>query len=160
MIARLQKVGGSQERMVHIKAITLFNPWATLMAMGLKKIETRSWATHYRGPLAIHAGLNRKFVGGKFLTGLCQRNLCLLHQRLVFGAIVAIVLLTDCVRITYPLSEPDREYNPYRICARNEIELGDYRVGRYMWITQFQKRIEPPILARGAMGLWDWNEKQ
>ena len=38
-----------------MKALTLTQPWATLVAISAKKIETRSWCTHYRGPLAIHA---------------------------------------------------------------------------------------------------------
>jgi hypothetical protein len=39
-----------------VKALTLHQPWATAIAEGIKTIETRSWATDYRGPLAIHAG--------------------------------------------------------------------------------------------------------
>ena len=38
-----------------MKAITLTQPWATLVSLGLKRFETRSWQTSYRGPLAIHA---------------------------------------------------------------------------------------------------------
>ena len=38
-----------------MKAITLWQPWASLIACGAKKYETRSWATRYRGPIAIHA---------------------------------------------------------------------------------------------------------
>src|SRR5574343_1234835 len=38
-----------------MKAITLHQPWATLVAIGAKRIETRSWSTNYRGPIAIHA---------------------------------------------------------------------------------------------------------
>lgn len=38
-----------------MKALTLHQPWASLIAVGAKKIETRSWSTSYRGPLAIHA---------------------------------------------------------------------------------------------------------
>jgi len=38
-----------------MKAITLWQPWASLVALGVKTIETRSWATSYRGPIAIHA---------------------------------------------------------------------------------------------------------
>ncbi|MEA4895901.1 MAG: ASCH domain-containing protein [Oscillospiraceae bacterium] len=37
-----------------VKALTLHQPWASLLALGLKH-ETRSWATSYRGPIAIHA---------------------------------------------------------------------------------------------------------
>lgn len=39
-----------------MKAITLWQPWASLLACGAKKYETRSWSTKYRGPIAIHAG--------------------------------------------------------------------------------------------------------
>ena len=38
-----------------MKAITLWQPWASLLACGAKQYETRSWATNYRGPIAIHA---------------------------------------------------------------------------------------------------------
>lgn len=38
-----------------MKALTLWQPWASLIALGIKRIETRSWSTNYRGPLAIHA---------------------------------------------------------------------------------------------------------
>jgi hypothetical protein len=47
-----------------MKAITLYQPWATLVAMGKKRIETRSWSTNYRGSLAIHAGQNMKYITG------------------------------------------------------------------------------------------------
>lgn len=39
-----------------MKALTLYQPWASLIALGVKTVETRPWATKYRGPLAIHAG--------------------------------------------------------------------------------------------------------
>lgn len=38
-----------------MKALTLRQPWASLVALGVKTIETRGWSTSYRGPLAIHA---------------------------------------------------------------------------------------------------------
>ncbi len=40
-----------------MKVLTLHQPWASLVALGVKTIETRSWSTAYRGPLAIHAGV-------------------------------------------------------------------------------------------------------
>lgn len=39
-----------------MKALTVRQPWASLVALGVKTVETRSWQTKYRGPLAIHAG--------------------------------------------------------------------------------------------------------
>ncbi len=43
-----------------MRALTLHQPWASLIALGVKTIETRSWSTSYRGPLAIHAGKSVK----------------------------------------------------------------------------------------------------
>lgn len=43
-----------------MKALTLHEPYASLIAAGIKTIETRGWSTKYRGPLAIHAAA-RKF---------------------------------------------------------------------------------------------------
>lgn len=42
-----------------VKALTLWQPWASLVALGVKTIETRSWSTKYRGPLAIHAAVRK-----------------------------------------------------------------------------------------------------
>lgn len=41
--------------MTDLRAITLHQPWATLVALGVKTIETRSWPTKYRGRILIHA---------------------------------------------------------------------------------------------------------
>lgn len=58
----LQEVPGVAFNSVHfddvqvstqLKALTLWQPWATLIAIGAKRIETRGWATSYRGPLVI-----------------------------------------------------------------------------------------------------------
>lgn len=45
-----------------MKALTLWQPWASLVALGAKRIETRSWSTTYRGPLAIHAAARKPEV--------------------------------------------------------------------------------------------------
>ncbi len=49
-----------------MKAITLWQPWASLLACGAKIYETRSWATNYRGPIAIHAAAKHPYhcIGG------------------------------------------------------------------------------------------------
>lgn len=48
-----------------MKAISLWQPWATFIAIGEKWLETRSWSTSYRGPLLIHAA-KRLPEGGAF----------------------------------------------------------------------------------------------
>ncbi|HVT78326.1 MAG TPA: ASCH domain-containing protein [Acidimicrobiales bacterium] len=45
-----------------MKALTLHEPWATDVAEGRKRIETRGWSTRYRGPLAIHAARTLRSV--------------------------------------------------------------------------------------------------
>lgn len=37
-----------------LHTLTFRDPWGTLVALGAKRIETRSWSTPHRGPLAIH----------------------------------------------------------------------------------------------------------
>lgn len=38
-----------------MKALTIKNPWAMLIALGVKDIENRTWKTNYRGRIYIHA---------------------------------------------------------------------------------------------------------
>ncbi len=51
------KVGklGEDQRATGVRCISLTQPWASLIAIGVKSTETRSWRTWYRGPLLIHA---------------------------------------------------------------------------------------------------------
>lgn len=46
-----------------MKALSIQQPWAELIVRGIKDIENRTWATSYRGPLAIHAGLKPRQIG-------------------------------------------------------------------------------------------------
>ncbi len=41
---------------VALRVLSVRQPWAYLIAAGIKGIENRSWSTHYRGPVLIHAG--------------------------------------------------------------------------------------------------------
>ncbi|KQO04623.1 hypothetical protein ASF12_13925 [Paenibacillus sp. Leaf72] len=47
-----------------MKAITIIQPWATLIAIGAKQYETRGWSTKHRGALAIHAGSQKSILVG------------------------------------------------------------------------------------------------
>jgi hypothetical protein len=44
------------------KAISLKQPWASLVATGKKTIETRTWPTKYRGDLVICSSQNPKIA--------------------------------------------------------------------------------------------------
>lgn len=150
-----------------MRALTLTQPWATLIAVGAKRIETRSWSTFYRGPLAIHAAKGLGPVGGK--RGLVEQcNVPAVqwalqtyppppyysnHGRSPFplGAIVATAFLVD-VRCT---SMKLRAEVLAQTKTPNEIEFGDYSSGRYAWFLENVKALLEPIPCKGALSLWE-----
>lgn len=129
-------------------ALTLWQPWATLMALDEKRIETRSWGTNYRGVLAIHAAKSMPAEARNLaLCGTFARALARWEGPLPLGAVVTVVNLVDCFQITNRsfIAEPERSF-------------GYYAAGRWAWVTQPLRRLARPIPARGAQGLWQWKE--
>ena len=142
-----------------MKAITIWQPWADLLVSGHKKYETRSWATSYRGPIAIHAVKRpvRRTIdaltadrGAGWLT---LNYLDTLYMRpgsldgLSTGAIVGTAILTYCNLIdgAFVAKLTDQERS-----------LGDFTPGRYAWEFREMVPVNPPILAKGMQGLWEW----
>lgn len=152
-----------------MKALTLTQPWATLIATGAKRIETRGWGTNYRGLIAIHAAKGLAPVHGK--SGL--RELCATEpfatalgdtdpDDLPLGAIVTVVRLCDCV--------PADPKKSAAVSARfrvsdDEQHFGFYGDDRWAWLLNphpqsqlengFYGPFADPIPARGALGLWN-----
>lgn len=150
-----------------MKALTLTQPWATLVAIGAKRIETRSWSTSYRGPLAIHAAAGLGPVGGKTgLLGLCRsepfRSALLAAgilgtPALPLGAIVAVAELVDCLPTRGQRLETGGgpKYADWvHDLSSTERAFGDYTPGRYGWTLANIRALETPIPARGALSLW------
>jgi hypothetical protein len=137
-----------------MKAITLTQPWATLVAIGAKRIETRSWRTFYRGPLAIHAAKRLaelpSWQSCQFRSVLEDHGICGFHE-LPLGVIVATCTLIDCVRITLN-NVPDEQTEP-------EFYFGDYTIGRWAWHLSEVKALDKLIPAKGALGLWEWTNR-
>lgn len=153
-----------------MKGLTLTQPWATLIACGAKRIETRSWGTGYRGPLAIHAAKGLGPVGGK--SGLGEQCAIRPFEQVLsqwfedfgatksaeragrvmpLGAIVATANLVDVRRIDMRLraSVLAQTITPF------EIEFGDYSSGRFAWYLENVKHLYQPIECKGALSLWD-----
>lgn len=106
--------------MTGIKALSLWQPWASLVRPDVKTIETRSWSTSYRGWLIIHAA--KRWHRGAWPEGLLAAvdELCGIASypdALPLGAIVATARLVDCVPMVQFLSrgpgdEPDPAWTP------------------------------------------------
>jgi activating signal cointegrator 1 len=142
-----------------VKALTLTQPWATLVAAGFKSIETRSWGTPYRGPLLIHAA---KTIP-EYARELCdvepfEETLLELGYRswrdLPYGVILARCTLVDVLRI----DEGGRNVVDQLsgcISAELEWQFGNFAPGRYMWILDNVQPFKTLIPCRGALGLWE-----
>lgn len=137
-----------------MKAISLWQPWATLIALGHKRIETRSWGTSYRGLIAIHAAKRKMTWDEIELLEDLNFNLGLEipitedETQWPRGAIVAVAHLSDC----YQMTTDDIEEQTVL-----EEHVGGWAPGRYAWVLRGVAPINPPVPARGAQGLWEWN---
>jgi hypothetical protein len=132
-----------------MKAISLWEPWATAIAIGAKTIETRHWPTRYRGPLAIHAAkyaAEASFILTPAVKPAFETAGITKISDLSFGKIVATCCLVGCVR-TEDLSGK---------VPRLEYALGNYGTGRFGWILKDVVRLPEPILAKGSQGFWEW----
>lgn len=137
-----------------MKLISLWEPWATLMALGEKRIETRSWRTHYRGPLAIHAskgGLTAEQAKDCHKKPFFRDALAC--RKLYPGHIVAIVNLLDCCPMedTGCLAGVFSDYP--ELNTPKERAFGDYSPGRWAWVTEDYFRLPEPIPFRAKQGL-------
>lgn len=126
-----------------MQAVTLHQPWASLIANGSKQYETRNWKTDYRGLIAIHAGKKQDTSNSQLLELAEVKNI----SELPAGAVVAIVELTDCILMT-------EEF----IAAQSETEkaCGNWTPNRYAWKLENVRAIEPVTIA-GKQGLWVYN---
>lgn len=155
-----------------MKALTLWQPWASLWAAGIKKNETRSWATKHRGPLLIHAAktpFDRVFnTLGHVTEAVRFEHLCMeLLQTdnlrdLPKGCIVGTVDVVGCYEIS-DCTFSDWSVGPsWSITGTDEVgwpgaveqSLGDYSTGRYAWIGAHHRAFEP-IPCRGGQRLWN-----
>ena len=161
-----------------MKAITILQPWASLIACGAKKIETRGWATKYRGPIAIHAGKSTTLSpwSGEFSTKTRDAIVSMLWpeardnryvsitdswEELPRGKVIAVADLVDCVQVVGFddfANAPILDRKEWLLQNANEVAFGDYRVGRYAWLLENVRPITP-VPARGQQGLWNWEGK-
>lgn len=143
-----------------VKALTLWQPWASLVAMGEKLVETRSWATAYRGELAIHSAQKKPppWLGASRHSEVFRDELADVFncrcdlvdspvRALPLGAILCIVRLVS-IEETAAVRE---------ILSEREQIFGNYEDGRYAWFFEMVERFEEPLPAKGNRMLWNWD---
>jgi len=126
-----------------MKAISLLQPWATLVVMGIKTIETRSWGTKHRGAILIHASLGKS---GSIFAGEPD------FKKLPFGAIIGQATITDVIRVEH-LAMTDEMINRLTL---EEKAFGDYSEGRHAWMLEEHLQFDKPIAARGTLSIWEY----
>jgi hypothetical protein len=133
-----------------MKAISLYEPWATLIALGHKRFETRSWSTAYRGQLLICASKKRPPINK--IIGILYRA-CITLDELNPGRAVAIVDLVTILKtddIVIQGKSIDQNWP-----QKNELYFGDFSPGRYVWKFENVRRFVHPPIIPGHQGLFD-----
>lgn len=135
-----------------MKALSLIQPWASLVAIGAKLYETRSWQTNYRGEIAIHASKNKEALNlclqQPFVDVLFKRRTW--DSAVPLGGIVAVVNVLGCA----PAEQYDQP--PYSdMLGIYERAFGDWSPGRYVWQLADIRLLPEPVPCRGALGIWN-----
>ena len=158
-----------------MKAITLHQPYASLIIEGRKRFETRSWAFP-RGlegqRIAIHAAkLRNQEVKNNtyreyddYPDGLTYDRYRKQPYGMVIGTAVlnrrGQVILNDPKESTIVVSwNVKRHYSVTKRIDRSECKHGDFSLFRWLWEFSDPKPIEP-VEARGYQGFWNWKESQ
>src|SRR5260221_339611 len=139
-----------------MKAITLTQAWATLVAIGATRIETRSWGTAYRGPLAIHAAKGwteeavRFFFQEPFRSVLNEAGYKI-YSNLPRGCVVATTELVSVREINHARmgigwgwTGPDGANYKFEI-DQQERCFGNYADGRRAWLLANVQRLAVPV---------------
>ncbi len=133
-----------------MKAISLLQPWASLVVMGIKTIETRSWGTAWRGPILIHASQGK--VGSLFAAEPIFKKYIPDFKKLPFGAIIGRAKISDVIRMEN-MQFPDELINRL---SMEERAFGDYSEGRFAWLLEEPVQFDKPIPARGTLSIWEY----
>ena len=151
-----------------MKTLSVIQPWASLIAIGAKTIETRSWATNYRGSIAIHA--SKGFPKGcqelvstlpytvAFLdAGIEMEDPCAVGYRTIAdklprGSVLCVANLIGCEPIDLYFG-----FGKHRKLFEKEEAFGNFTAGRFAWMLAEVKVLPEPVPAKGSLGLWEWN---
>lgn len=130
-----------------MRALSIIQPWASLIATGIKDIENRTWRTNYRGEFLIHASAKRLPAGWTALTSEQYAAATRLVnpygkendvKQLPVSAIIGKARLVDCV-----LNHPS-------VWAEK---------GVWNWVLADVQLFSTPILnVKGRLGFWEFDD--
>jgi hypothetical protein len=140
-----------------MKVLSMIQPWASLFVLGETQYETRTWKTKYRGPLAIHTSkkVDRASCGQQKVYELLSAHGYTMSN-LPTGVIIGVCMLKNCIKVV-------ENHNKWavledgRLVEGNDLFLGDYRVGGYVWEVENMKLLDEFIPAKGQLGLWEYD---
>ncbi len=128
--------------MLYMKALTVKEPWASLIINGYKEYEFRSWKTNYRGRILIHAGLT--------LEEDASKNFKDYNLNYGKGEIIGEATLTDCILVTDKLEDDLYKLNPLVYAKSKHSRV-------YAWKLEDIKVYNRRIPSKGRLGLWNYN---
>jgi len=127
-----------------MKAITIKQPFASLIIEGYKKYEFRTWKTNFRGKILIHAGLGKDEKN--------VQRFKYLNIVFPYGAIIGEAQITDCIEVTDELI--DKLTN-----EDSEVYKESGYGAKYAFKIENIKKYANPIPCKGALSFWTYNEK-
>lgn len=140
-----------------MKIISLWQPYATLMMLGVKRNETRHWATQHKGWLAIHAAKTQEDAKDcfedEFIGKVLRQAGFADYMMLPYGSVLGAVFMDGCIP-TDTVNPVLRAYLPKP--GDMEWNFGNYQPGRFVWRTTEAVALPEPIPLRGQQGLWDY----
>lgn len=125
-----------------MKALTICQPFAHLIARGVKRVENRTWSTSYRGPLAIHAGKSMAWTNQATVDRWVEWG-----DPMAFGAVVGMAKLIDVLHIDKIKSGDCEDSYPW-------LHAHEHVSGPWCWVLGDVVRIAP-VKWKGAQGFWD-----
>ena len=141
-----------------MKALTVKQPWASLIVTGVKDIENRTWKTNFRGRLLIHAGKHIPFKEIDLLVR--QRGIsCWQEGTYPEGAIIGSVEIVGCVINHSSIwAEKSNDYSPAYPNGVPAIYGNKKYPPIYNWVLANPIMFEKPIPAKGKLSFWEFDQ--
>ena len=124
-----------------MKALTIKEPWASLIINGYKEYEFRSWKTNYRGKILIHAGMS---IDKDMISRFKDYDL-----KYMCGCIIGEADLVDCILVDKKFNDELRKIDPIVYEKSNHIET-------YAWKLENIKKYKNVVYTKGKLGLWNY----